>query len=188
MPILSSSPSSLPPPLPSPPPQAEDAFVENAHDEEEEAKALEQEAEDAGVFGGRYERLGHKGEAGGVASREAAAAVLLQSHARGHFSRKQELAKAKAIAALATKTAEERAVLILQAYARGYKARRQHRARTKDVVKAEEEEMRRRAQYADEIAATRLQAHARGQKARKNMGYRGKIDRSDNASRKLADW
>ena len=187
--------------------KAEDAFVENAQDEVEEAKALEREAEEAGIFGGRYERLGHKGEAGGAASREAAAAVLLQSHARGHFSRKQELAKAKAMAALAQKSAEEKAILILQvcvslpllliappllhprnfslslththihtiiivssrctlslllspsptahllccrlpcyrsqAYARGYKARRQHRARTKDVVKAEEEEMRR---------------------------------------------
>ena len=94
--------------------KAEDAFVENAQDEVEEAKALEREAEEAGIFGGRYERLGHKGEAGGAASREAAAAVLLQSHARGHFSRKQELAKAKAMAALAQKSAEEKAILILQ--------------------------------------------------------------------------
>ena len=53
---------------------------------------------------------------------------------------------------------------------------------------AEADEAQRRAALADEVAATRLQAHARGQKARKNMGHQGRLDRSDNAMRKLADW
>ena len=69
------------------------------------------------------------------------------------------------------------AAVLLQASVRG----RQARSLAAAVAEA-------RSHAAKELAATTVQAYAKGRAARRNMGHKGRLDRSDNAMRLLGDW
>lgn len=74
------------------------------------------------------------------------------------------------------------AATLLEARVHGQHSRSKHAC--KAFVLVEQARMH----AAREQAATGLQAFVRGRAARRNMGHQGKLDRSDNAARQMADW
>lgn len=99
----------------------------------------------------------------------------------GFFEMLAKAEDAKKLMAERTETKEAlkrvAAAVVLQSGVRGRKAR--------SVAAAAAHA---RAHAARELAATKVQAMAKGRAVRSNMGHKGKLNRSDNAARRLADW